>query len=271
MGQGGGTCHQRLDGKGERPWGDGPEANPARPQVSPTPASPVGPPVTALAGTSAHSQAPQKPTQTPGLYSGPPTASSSPHTCLTWVAHLQATHQSVCPRPCHPRPEAGVSALIPTVPAPRKAVCLGPYSLPHPVRGLPNKQSLIPPQGLCAAVLFTLPESLFPRPCTTSSQGPPQGPLAGSLPPLPGKAPQGRSRLLISDWPRAQRLAQQVRAACRQGTPVMAQSRSWSQSCGGGGGWEGHHLGPFGNMAGKTRTKGMSALGTFQHQKIMGM
>jgi len=113
MGQGGGTCHQRLDGKDERLWGEGPEANPVRPQVSPTPAPPEGPPVTALVGTSAHTQAPQKPIQTPGLYSGPPTASSSPHTCLPWVPHLRATHQGICPHSC---PEARVSALTPTVP-----------------------------------------------------------------------------------------------------------------------------------------------------------
>lgn len=144
---------------------------------------------------------------------------------------------------------------------PRERLSVWVPTVSRTLSGACQIKSLIPPQGFCTAVLFTLPEPLFPRPHTTSSQGPPQGPLAGSLPPLPWKAPQGRSRLLISDWPRAQRLAQQVRGACRQGTLVMVQSRSWSQSRGGGRGWEGHHVGPFRNMAGKTRSKGTSALG----------
>lgn len=71
-----------------------------------------------------------------------------------------------------------MSALILIVlpPTPRKAGCLGPYGLPHLVRGLLNKQSSIPPQGLCIAILFALPESLFPRPCTTSPKGRPWAP-----------------------------------------------------------------------------------------------
>lgn len=221
-----------------------------RPQVSPTPAPPEGPPVTALVGTSAHTQAPQKPIQTPGLYSGPPTASSSPHTCLPWVPHLRATHQGICPHSC---PEARVSALTPTVP-------------PHP----PTRERLsvwVPTvshtlSGACqinrARSLLRASALLFCSHCLNRSS-----PDPAPLPPKVRPGPLGRQP---SCPPREGSTGKKPPADL-----CLAQSRSWSQSRGdgGGGGWEGHHLGPFGNMAGETRATGTSAFRMFQHQKVM--